>query len=271
LRGLLLIGLGFGGGCYSPNPIEGAACAPGGECPSSLTCSHGTCVTKGTEPDAFVCTPIVTTTGRITAPSFTPTIDGDLADWTSCFVTLDPTNGIVVDHGAMTGYPSGRFSVAHDATHVYVAAAVQGVLPLGDQAPLAIYENNSISFYLDGDGSFLSAKYDSDAAQIVIDHANQQQSFRTGTPISLPNLTSAAQTSASIYTIEMAVTAGTFGLASFGDTIGFDIGFEGGNGTKQTSEVYWYQSCDLPTCGCSNGTTAAPYCDARELGIVTLK
>ncbi len=167
-------------------------------------------------------------------------------------------------------FPTGRFSVAHDATHVYVAAEVTGVPPLGDQVPPAIYENNSISFYIDGDGSFTTATYDSDAAQIVIDHANQQQSFNTAAAVDLPNIHSAARTVNSTYTIEVALEASTFGLTSFGTSIGFDIGFEGGNGTKQTSEVYWFQRCGLPTCGCS-ATTAAPYCDAREFGLVTLR
>lgn len=197
-------------------------------------------------------------------------MDGDLADWAPCFITLDTSNGVVLDHGAMNMFPIGRFSVAHDATHLYVAAEVQGVLPLGTQVPPAIFENNSISFYIDGDGAFLSAAYDSDAAQILIDHANQQQAFKSATPVQLPDITSAARTNQATYTVELAVSPGTFGLTSFGSTIGFDIGFEGGNGTKQTSEVYWYQGCTLPTCGCSNSTTAAPYCDAREFGVVSI-
>ena len=270
LRGLLFIVLV--GACYSPNPVEGAACTAHGVCPSPLLCSHGECVAHALQdPDAFACTPIATATGAIMASAFTPTIDGDLADWTACFVTLDTTTGIVLDHGAMNMYPTGTFSVAHDATHLYVAAEVHGVLPLGDATPPAIYENNSISFYIDGDGSFLSATYDSDAAQIVIDHANRRQAFNSAMPVALTNITSAARTTGSVFTIELAVEPSTFGLTSFGSTMGFDIGFEGGNGTKQTSEVYWYQRCDLPTCGCSDGTTAAPYCDAREFGVVTLK
>ncbi len=278
LRGLLFIILA---GCYAPHPVDGAACSPEGACPSPLVCSRGTCVAHVTEPpdatgvtdarDAAGCTPVADGAGALSAPSFTPTIDGDLTEWTPCFIGLDSTTGVVIDYGAMNRFPSGRFSIAHDATHLYIAAEVQGVLPLGNHGLPTIYENNAISVYLDGDGSVTSSDYDDDAAQILVDHANRVQPYRNTLPVSLSHLASAAQADQATFTIELALEPSAFGLASFGPTVRFDLGFEAGDGTEQDSEVYWYQRCELPTCGCSDGTTSAPYCDARELGTVTLK
>jgi hypothetical protein len=66
----------------------------------------------------------------------------------------------------------------------------------------------------------------------------------------------------------MAVVPASFGLTSFGSTIGFDIGLVGGDGSMMTSELVWYQACSQPACMCSGGN-AAPYCDAREFGNAT--
>ncbi|MFT3696011.1 MAG: sugar-binding protein [Kofleriaceae bacterium] len=259
-------------GCYSAHPQEGAACAAGGLCPDPLVCMRGSCYEKGTviadgPPDAFECKAIGGSGGMVTAPFVTraPVIDGDISDWQACFVTLDMANNPYRDLGETT-WPTGKFSIEHDASSIYLAIEVQGVLPLGDQPIPAIYENDSVSFYLDGDGVFTDNTYGADGIQLVIDHANRVQAFRTASVVTTPSITSATTESGSTYTIELAVTPATFGLQAFGDSIGIDIGIEGGDGMKQTSEVMWYQACELPLCGCKNGTTSAPYCDEREFG-----
>jgi len=271
VRGLLLVLIG----CYAPHPQEGAPCASNGACPEPLACSMGHCVDRASIHDASAdvppaCTPIAGTPGMLTAPSIiAPTIDGDLSDWPTCFVAIAAATNPTRDLGANGLFPSGRFSIAHDASHVFIAAEVMGVPPLGDQPPPAVYQNNSISFYLDGDGAFSTAMYDADAAQIVIDHANQVQAFRSTATFALTNFASAARTNGSTYTIELAVQPKTFGENKFGTSIGFDIGFEGGDGNQQTSEVLWFESCGPPACGCTNNMSA-PFCDEREFGLAQL-
>ncbi len=222
-------------------------------------------------PDAAKCLPIVTAPGALAAPPLTMPIvvDGDLADWPTCFVTLDTNTAIIRDLGAAGSFPTGRFSVAHDAARVYIAAEVMGVLPLGDEPPPAVFRNNSISIYLDADGVFTSSKYDPDAAQIVVDHANRMQAFRNGQLITVTDFTSAAAMTQATFRIEIALTPTTLSASAFARTIGFDIGFEGGNGTTQTSELVWFEKCSPPACGC-NGPMSAPFCDARQFGTVEL-
>ncbi|HET9989685.1 MAG TPA: sugar-binding protein [Kofleriaceae bacterium] len=277
MRGLLAVVLV---GCYAPQLPEGAPCAENGACPVPLLCSAGHCVTEAVHDargDGFAgsdapraCTPIAVGAGALAAPMIhAPVIDGDLADWPTCFVTIDATSNPTRDLGANGMFPSGRFSIARDASHIYVAAEVMGVLPLGTQPPPMVYLNNSISLYVDGNGHAATAMYDLHAAQIVIDHANHVQSFRNGAEVVLANVASAAHTNQATYTIELSIEPSTLGMFGFGPTLGFDIGFEGGDGTVQSSEVLWVQTCGAPVCGCQNGVVA-PYCDARELGVATL-
>lgn len=253
-------------GCYAPAPPPGALCTADQTCPDPLICRFGRCVT------ATPCTSIASGSGSLVVPRLAQplTLDGDLSDWPTCFVTLDrSTAGLVRDLGAGGHFPEGRFSVAADATHIYVGAEVAIVPPLGEHAPPDIFLNNAISVYFDGDGQFATAAYDADAAQIVVDHANREQAFHSGATIPAPGVASVALTGASTFSIEMSVTAATFGLAAFPGAIGFDIGFVGGDGTTMSSELVWFQRCTTPVCGCSGGS-AAPYCDAREFGSVAI-
>jgi hypothetical protein len=231
-------------------------------------CVSGTCVAEPAQPE---CIAIADGAGKLKVPRLDHAVvlDGDLADWPTCFISVDPESAALVrDLGAGGKFASGRFSVVADAGHLYVAAEVQSVPPLGDQPPPKVYLNNAISVYFDGDGVFAKQQYDADAAQIVVDHANREQAFRSAQPTSLPAVASAARTGASTFVIEMSVTPATFGLAAFGDRIGFDIGLVGGDGSVMTSELVWFQACTAPACGCA--TDAAPYCDAREFGSVTI-
>jgi len=259
-------------GCYAPTIPDGVPCAANLECPGTLTCSHGRCVAHPGDAasDATrTCTPIIAGPGALTAPSVsTIVLDGDLADWPTCFITLDSHTGIIRDLAGLGDYSTGRFSVAHDATHLYIAAEVTGVPPLGDQALPAIYENDSISVYLDADGVFATQKYDADAMQIVVDHANRTQGFRGGS-IALVSFATATHATSSTFVIEMAVQPSTLSAPAFASTIGFDIGFESGDGVVQTSELVWFEHCGPPSCGCTTGMSA-PFCDARQFGTLTL-
>jgi hypothetical protein len=264
LRAMFLVVVG----CYSPKPPVGAPCATNKACPEELVCAFGKCVAE-----TPACIPIASSPGKLTAPRLDSPIvlDGDLSDWPTCFVTVDPSSaGLVRDLGAGGKFASGRFSVAADAGHLYVAAEVQIVPPLGDHPLPAVYLNNAISTYFDGDGQFATATYDPDAAQIVVDHANREQAFHSGSTTSAPNVVSAAMTGTSTFTIEMSVAPTTFGLTAFANPIGFDIGLVGGDGSVMTSELVWFQACKPPACGCPSGTDAAPYCDAREFGTVEI-
>ena len=255
-------------GCYAPTIPEGVPCATNLACPGGLTCLGGRCVAHPSDA-APACTPIVAGPGALTAPAVsTLVLDGDLADWPTCFVTLDRHTAIIRDLKGVGDYSIGRFSVAHDATRLYIAAEVTGVPPLGDQPLPAIYDNDSISVYLDGDGMFATQAYDADGLQIVVDHANRAQAFH-GSAIATANLTTATRTTGATFTIEMAVSPTTLAVPAFASTIGFDIGFESGDGAVQTSELVWFEKCGPPMCGCAGGTSA-PFCDARELGTLTL-
>ncbi len=277
VRGLLGVVL-FAASCFRPTPPDGVACTTTRECPTSLVCAEGLCVSEAQSPDApgtdasgtgdaATCTPIVNGAGALIAPRASITLDGQLDDWSACFVTLDTSTALIREENGGGMFASGRFSIAHDDKRIYIAAEVQGVAPLGDHAEPQVYKNDSISLYLDADGVFQSDTYDPDAAQIVIDHANRIGVFHATSP--LPNLASFARTVNDTFTIEIAIEPSTLNASAFASTIGFDIGFEGGDGVDQTSELLWFSACGPPDCVCSNGDSA-PYCDARQFGTATL-
>ena len=256
-------------GCFSPHPPDGAPCGDGSACPDPLQCYFGACFA---EPPP--CTPIDGGSGRLTAPAVTSPIvvDGDLSDWPTCFVTVDAANaGEVRDLGAGGMFPSGKFSIATDpgGNHLYVAAQVDGVGPLGDQPPPEVYLNNAIWVYCAAGVLPATATYDTASAQIVVDHANQEQAFRSGDTLALPAVVTAAVTTGSQFAIELEVEPSSFGVGAFASSIGFDIGIVGGDGSVMTSELVWFQRCTLPACGCTNGS-AAPFCDAREFGTAVI-
>ncbi|MBX3159338.1 MAG: hypothetical protein KF773_25435 [Deltaproteobacteria bacterium] len=253
--------------CYAPEVPDGAPCSVDDQCPAPLACHFGRCLAA-----APPCVPIQTGPGTLVVPPLTSpiTLDGDLADWPMCFVTVDAsTAGLVRDLDGGGRFTPGRFSVATDGKRLYVAAEVATLPPLGDHLPPDVYLNNAISVYFDADGVSLTARYDPDAAQIVVDHANRSQAFASGTGlIPLSDFASAAVVNGSTFTIELSVTPATFNVPAFAPTIGFDIGLVGGNGVTMSSELVWFQRCTRPACGCT-GTDSAPYCDARQFGSLT--
>jgi hypothetical protein len=232
-----------------------------------MACYFGACLTE-----APPCVPIESGPGALAVPRLASPIalDGDLADWPTCFVTVDTTTaGLIRDLEGTGRFAPGRFSVATDGERLYVAAEVSVLPPLGDHLPPDVYLNNAISVYVDADGVFRTARYDPDAAQIVVDHANRHAGFAAGEGvIPIDAMESAAVVRHDTFTIEMSIAPSTLGAASFAPTIGFDIGLVGGNGVTMSSELVWHQACAAPVCGCANSDDA-PYCDARQFGTAT--
>lgn len=223
--------------------------------------------------DAAGCTPITTgVAGVLTAPRIpTPTIDGSLAEWATCFVTLDvQTAGLVRNFSGMATLPASTFTVGHDGTRVYVAARIEGVPPLGTHATEP-YRNDSLAAYLDADGA-TGAGYGGDTKQIVVDHQNLARGYRDTVQSATPALQHAAvvEGDARTFTVEMGILPSTIDATGFAATIGFTVGINGGDGVNQEGELVWFQKCNTQTgCQCQSGDSA-PYCDSRQFGALTL-
>ena len=269
----LVWALPFIGACYAPDPPTGIACGADTVCPETQFCRFGKCVSE--EP---ACLPIEGDAGELTIPvlDLAPVIDGDLADWPTCFVTVDETTaGLIRDLGnGPPRFSPGRFSIAADESRIYVVAELQAA-PLGSQPAPHVYLNNAISVYFDADGRMDTPRYDDHAAQIVIDHANRTGAFQTDNAgiIPIPDMVSATATTSSTFTIEMSISAMSLGAASFADRFGFDIGLVGGDGDVMTTELVWFQACGAPECICDPDMhdDSAPYCDARQFGHASLQ
>jgi hypothetical protein len=263
----LLWALLFVGGCYAPTPPDGVACGTNPVCPESQFCAFGKCVRE-----MPACVPVEAGAGALNIPvlDLAPVLDGDLADWPTCFVEVnESTAALVRDLGPGGKYAPGRFSIAASGGRIFVGAELKSVAPLGDHEAPDVYLNSAISVYFDASGDCDTARYDDDAAQIVVDHANRMGAFRSGNGgvISLP-IESATKVYADTFVIEMSLGPEALGVSEFAPTIGFDIGLVGGDGEVMTSELVWHQACEAPACECSNGQSA-PFCDSRQFGTAT--
>lgn len=225
--------------------------------------------------DGSTCIPITGAAGVLVVPRVAtpPKIDGDLADWPTCFVRLDAANAgqVRILEGAGGVFPAGEFTLLHDGARLYIGARMAGAPPLGDNGGPELYENDSISVYVDADGSLVNG-YGADALQIVVDHAGRMQGFRHPQMVDVVNAEKAARLAGDgkAYTVELAVAPATFGAASFGPNVGFDIAWNDGTGTNQLSELVWFKKCGASSsCGCENGDDA-PYCDSRQFGVAKL-
>jgi len=200
-----------------------------------------------------------------------PTIDGNVADWTACYLPLDEaTAGLVRKLDGNAAVPAGRFSVMHDGTNLYLAAVVDGVLPLGNATNVDIYRNDGVVLYVDANGQMLTPGYDPEASQIVVDHAARRHLYRQSNPIGIPVISASVTVTGPTYTVEIMVTPSTYGVAAFAETIGFDVGIDGGTGDVQENEILWHQRCNTATgCQCPNGDDA-PYCNAQQFGFAHL-
>lgn len=206
--------------------------------------------------------------GILEVPRLTPpTIDGNVDEWMTCFLPLDEaTAGLVRKSDPTAAVPAGRFSVMHDGTNVYFAATVVGIPPLGDATNNGIYRNDGIALYVDANGEMLTPGYDGDAAQIVVDHASRRHAYRQASAIGEPSISASVTTTGATYTVEIMVTPSTYGASAFAETIGFDVGLNGGTGAEFENEILWHQRCSTATgCQCPN-LDDAPYCNAQQFG-----
>lgn len=224
-------------------------------------------------PVGPACTPITAgVPGVLEVPNLpAPTIDGNLADWTSCYLPLDEaTAGLVRRLDVTAAVPGGRFSVMHDGTNLYLAAIVTGIVPLGNAMDNLIYRNDGVALYVDANGQMPTPGYDTEASQIVVDHAARRHAYRQANAIGTPAISASVLANASTYTVEIMVTPSTYGVNAFAETIGFDVAINGGTGPAQENEIVWHQRCNTATgCQCPNGDDA-PYCNAQQFGFAHL-
>jgi hypothetical protein len=220
------------------------------------------------------CTPIGGSNGQLVAPLVTtaPTIDGDLSDWTTCFLTLDQTTaGQLESYTSGTPhYVSGTYSICHDSGHVYFAAEVAGIAPLGSEGVPDNWENNAVEVYFHGSGEGSAPGYDANALQIVVDHANREQAFANNNSATSTAVVSATATSGDAYSVEMSIAPATLSIGSFGSNMGFDLAFDNGNGSAQLTQLFWFNACSATGDMCDGSSCDQPFCDERDFGNLAL-
>jgi hypothetical protein len=241
--------------------------------------------------DASPCTAAA---GTVVAPEAPGpiTIDGDLGDWGSpAFTVLAAGDAVLITgpSGTCTAanatskclVPAGEttdFALLRDATSLYVGVRVT-VPGVGGTNTTAPYDNDAVEIYLRGD-PVATGDYTAVDQQYIIDWQNLVIGY--GPPSSgsgqtnPPGVTSAVKVAQGNggYVVEVKIALGEIGGSlSPGQTLGFDLGVDHGQGTAATRSflAWWMSAHAAPQCTtakCTGCNPDQPYCDTLDFGLV---
>jgi hypothetical protein len=232
--------------------------------------------------------------GQIVAPQASGpiTVDGDLGDWgTPFFVLLDSgdaafimgPNGTCNSANAQSKclVPSGEsaeVALLWDSANLYVAVRVT-VAGVGGTSTTP-YLNDAVEVYLRGDPA-ATGNYTNVDHQYVVDWQNTLVDYGPSpNDTALPNppgVTSAVKVAAGngSYVVEMQIALTQLGQSTLtpGQTLGFDLGVDHGQGSATTRSflVWWMSAHSPPTCTttkCTGCNPDQPYCDTLDFGLV---
>ena len=233
--------------------------------------------------------------GMLLAPPTpgTITIDGDLSDWgAAAFTLLEPSNAALIlgPNGTCTAAnatsqclvpaaETAEVALLFDATSLYVGVRVT-VPNVGGASTTAPYTNDAVELYLRGD-TMPTGDYGADDHQYVIDWQNLVTDYgpgATGMGQSSPaGVTSAVKVAAGngAYVVEAKIALTGLGQTTLapGQTLGFDLGVDHGQGMLSTRSliVWWMATHAAPTCTstkCKGCNPDEPSCDTLDFGLV---
>ncbi len=273
-------------------PADAVAQDASGDAPAGDASSGDADASDGAQPgDASSCTSGPGVVLAKTAPG-PITIDGDLTDWGSPgFTVLTASNAALItgpsgtctaaNATSMCLVPAGEttdFALLRDATSLYIAVRVT-VAGVGGTNTTDPYDDDAVEIYLRGD-PVATGDYTSVDQQYIVDWQNLVISY--GPPsagsgqTNPPGVTSAVKLAAGHggYVLEMQIALSEIGgsLAA-GQTLGFDLGVDHGQGTAATRSflAWWMASHGPPQCTtakCTGCTPDEPYCDTLDFGLV---
>jgi len=171
-----------------------------------------------------------------------------------------------------------EFALMRDATNLYVGVRVT-VPGVGGTSTTAPYTNDAVEIYLRGD-PVATGDYTNVDQQYIIDWQNLVTSYgppSTGTgQTNPPGVTSMVKVAAGNggYVVEVKIALSEVGGSlSPGQTLGFDLGVDHGQGTAATrSFLVWWIAMHAPpqctTAKCTGCNPDQPYCDTLDFGLV---
>jgi hypothetical protein len=221
------------------------------------------------------------------------TVDGDLGDWGSPTFTVlqvsdaalisGPTGDCTASNATSTCLvPPGEtaeIAVLRDATNLYVGVRVT-VAGVGGTNTTDPFYDDAVEVYLRGD-AVATGNYTASDHQYVVDWQNLVLDYGPsppGAPVANPpGVTTAVKVAAGNagYVVEMKVALSQLGQSGLtaGQTLGFDVGVDHGQGTAATRSflVWWMATHAAPACTtpkCTGCSPDQPYCDTLLFGAV---
>lgn len=306
LRGLLLsIGCGLSAACSLDfnryDPAAGTPGSPDGgldattEVGAPADASPGDTAAAVDAAQESAPNPCPSAAGVMPAPvaSGPITIDGNLDDWGSSVFTQ-----LVASDAALILGPNGTCTAANatsqclvasteiaelallrDSSNLYIGVRVT-VPTVGGTNTTSPYLNDAVEVYLRGDpvatGNYtnIDHQYVIDWQNLAVDYGPSPSDTGQTNP---PGVTSAVQVASgnSGYVLEAKVALSELGQTALspGQTFGFDLGIDHGQGTTATRSllVWWVATHAAPTCTtakCSGCSSGQPYCDTLDFGLV---
>lgn len=276
-----------GAGDAAPADAATTDAAPADGSPIDVATGHD----AAPEAASNACTPTPAGTMVAARASGPVTVDGDLGDWGSpTFQLLDATNAalIVGPNGTCNAanatpkclVPSGEsaeVALLADAANLYVGVRVT-VAGVGGTNTTTPYLNDAVEIYLRGDPA-ATGDYTGLDHQLVVDWQNLVLDYGPSpndTPLANPpGVKTAVKVGNGGYVVEASIALAQLGRTALapGQTLGFDLGVDHGQGTTATRSliVWWSASHAPPHCTtpkCTGCNPDQPYCDTLDFGLV---
>jgi hypothetical protein len=222
------------------------------------------------------------------------TVDGDLGDWgTPLFTLLAASDAALImgPNGTCTAanatsqclVPNGEtaeVALLHDAASLYVGVRVTAP-GVGGGSTTAPYTNDAVELYLradpapTGDYTGVDHQYVVDWKNEALDYGASQNGTGQPNPPGFSSAVKVANPGNGGYVVEAKIALSALGQTSLapGQTLGFDLGVDHGQGTPATRSflVWWMASHAPPTCStakCTGCSPEQPYCDTLDFGLV---
>jgi hypothetical protein len=209
-----------------------------------------------------------------TAVDVPPSLDGEVDDWEGATFVDFAIAGAAHLHMRHPGYvPSGSLSLAakYDADFLYFAVIVQDDAVVSNSPGDAVYEDDSVSLFFDGEGDGAGA-WGFDDHEVAIGASGYWEDTSIGQSVDLEGDVDLTEVG---YVIEVSILRSSISGDDLPGRVGFDFALNDDDGLGSANGdgyALWYQA-EGPHCDdcCPEAEHAEAWCDTSIFGLLLLE